>query len=243
MNRTNIPKIIMKMFSNQQHADKFCRGQLHAKPLSFFQQPGGKTGQADPDEGSSWSSEHDVLTLWCDPSDKGIFGRDDLLEPIRFQMLNHVNVVCFHEWTPPVELSNKLLSNVDGEAFPFQMPQRLNSEFGDHLVAIRHRQEFLDRLKGALHRRYITGDVMRYKCDRIQYRDHQPEFWSVLDSLDAAFFKGTRFQYQSEYRVVFERRNVPRDGEAHTLEIGDISDITLSMKTFDTHYIQAARKE
>ena len=68
-------------------------------------------------------------------------------------------------------------------------------------------------------------------------------FLSAPYSLEAAFYKGTRFQYQSEYRVAFERRNAPRGGNPDTLDIGDIRDITMSLKTSDTLYCQAARKE
>ncbi len=243
MNRTNRPKILMKMFSNQRHADQFCRGQLYANPLSYFQRLKGQKGQADPDEGSHWSGEDGVLTLWTDPSNKVSLGRDDLLGPIRFQMINHVNVVCFHVWTPPDELSNKLLSNVDGEALPYRMPQRLQREFGDHLVAIHDCPEFLDRLNSALFRQYISGDFTRARRGKVQYQDHQPVLLSDPHSLTAAFYKGMEFQHQSEYRVAFERRNAPRGGAPCTLDIGDIRDITMSLKTSDTLYCQAARKE
>ena len=245
MNRTNRPEILMKIFKHQQHADAFRRGKLYANPLRYFQQLEGQNGQADPDEGSSWSGEDGVLTLWSssEPSNKVIFGRDDLLKPIGFQMLNHINVVCFHVWTPPDELSNKLLSNIDGEPLPYQMPQRLQREFGDHLVAIHNCPEFLDRLNRALLRQYISGDFTRARQGKVQYQDHQPVFLSDPYSLEAAFYKGTRFQYQSEYRVAFERRDVPRGGHPDTLDIGDKRDITVSLKTSDTLYCQAARKE
>lgn len=242
MKGTRISKIMMKMFQNQQYADEFRRGKLYANPLTYFQQLEAQNGQADPDEGSHWSGEDGVLTLWTDPSDKVTLGRDDLLGPIRFQMLNHINVVCFHVWTPPDELSNKLLSNVGGEAIPYQMPQRLQREFGDHLVAIRDCPEFLDRLNSALLRQYLSGDFTRARRGKVQYQDHQPVFLSDPYSLEAAFYKGTRFQYQSEYRVAFERRDAPRGGTPHTLDIGDIRDITMSLKTSDPLYCQAARE-
>ena len=245
MNETNSPEVIMKMFQNQKHAEAFCQGELYAKPLSYFQKLEGQDGQADPDEGSYWSGQNAVLTLWPDPSDKITIRRDDLMRPIRFQMLNHVNVVCFHIWTPPDELSNKLLLNVGGEAIPYQMPQRLQREFGDHLVVVHDCSEFLDRLNSALHRQYISGNFTRTGQGRVQYQDHQPVFLSLSasHSLDAAFCKGTRFQYQSEYRVAFERRNAPRGGAPHTLDIGDIRNITMSLKTSDPLYCQASRKE
>ena len=249
MNETDSVFLLTKMFQNQQYANDFRNGKLFANSLSYFQNMETQGGQADPDEGATWSGENDILTLSFSPNDSISITRDDLMEPMKFQRINHVNVVCFHAWKLPIIKTSELPSTSDRVTRELQIPKRLQREFGDYAVVICNRNEFFNRIQRELNRQYLNGDVTSFKAGLVQYADYRPLYWDIYGPdvtqnkfLNAAFHKRASYKYQEEYRIAIERRFVVKGGAPCVLNIGDISDITMSFMTSKPLALSASLK-
>lgn len=230
------------MFKEQQYADEFREGKLFANPLSYFQKIEAQEGQFDADEGSTWTGEDDILTLSSKSMGSIDITNDDLAEPMRIQQINHVNVICFHEWKLPITKINELPADLGEQTVNIQIPKRLKNEFGDSAVIVANRNKFYNRLGQELARQRIKGNITAHRKGWVQYADHKPLFWDIQNSLDAAFYKNTRYSYQREYRVAFERRFIIRGGTPYTLNIGDIKDITIAISTSDVLNLRISTK-
>ena len=244
MNESKKMHILMKMFKYKEYADDFRMGKLFANTLDYFQKLEGEEGQGDPYEGAMWSSEHDILTLMTPAGPFKI--TPDLLEHyLSFQRINHVNVVCFCEFRLPVEVVYGILSTPAEFMNEVPIPQKLQYDFGPHMVVIRDRAEFENRVNRELRKQTIMGHVKAFGQRPVQYEDYQPKFWDMVgigaagnNFLKPAFFKRSSFSYQSEYRIAFERDSILPTGGPYTLNIGDIRDITFYAKTSNALVLQ-----
>lgn len=245
MSETSSVHVLVKMFQCQQYADEFREGKLFANTLKYFQGLEALGGQADPYEGSAFSDENSILTLWADSNCHTRITPDILEEPIRFQQINHVNVICFHELRLPFIITDEPPVNPVTITKEIRVPQRLQEEFGPHMVVIPDRAEFNNRLKQELYRQYIKGAITTFKGGKVQYEDYRPKSWEIWNTntpdnrLLAAFYKRSLYEYQSEYRLAFERQSIVRSGSPHILNIGDIKDITFYGNTSAPLVVQA----
>ena len=224
---TNQLEVLVKVFRHKEHADQFRKGILYSNPLSYFQGLEGQHGIADPFEGSMYSSENGVIKI-ASESGKMVDITPFLLGPVRFRRINHVNVICFHLWKTPVLVSSNTELSMDTETAVAQIPERLQEEFGSHLVIIHKMDKFINRVKAALEQLYINKDASNYMGDKVVYEDHKPIASMKSNSLGAAFYKRKKYAYQSEYRIAFELSAIDQEGGVpFKLDIGNIEDITL----------------
>ncbi len=127
-------EIPVKLFQEKQYADEFRKGNLYANPLSYFQKVEQKDGIADPFEGSVYSGKDGIFKIG--PSqDELVDITRHLIDPVRFQGINYINVVCFHLWETPY-LQTYTDTEVPEETTIIKLPKRIQTEFGPHMVAI-----------------------------------------------------------------------------------------------------------
>ena len=229
---------LVKMCSSEEYANDFCQGRLYANPLGYFQRLEEKGNRADRDEGAFWDPL-DSATLTLMPkrpngNDSIILAKKDLVRPIslQFDWTKYLNVFClyaFHDDQLPDP--DELPRHLDVYHHEFRIPESCQEDFGEHAVAVTNVREFKARVDRALDRQYLSGNICQYKMGPVNYQNYQPLLSQVgiVSDLEAAFYKGERFRDQSEYRVVFD---TGRDEEnPFTLNIGNISDITLRKRT------------
>lgn len=226
---------IAKMFAQKEYADDFRRGKLHANTLNYFQRLEEGGGRSDPFEGAVWLPlDNSILTIGS-----YTFPNDQLARPVSFQsnLTGRINVVClyaFHsgEFPDPDDLP----SDMKVYKHEFSVPKDCQNDFGPYAVLITDLGEFMARLDKELQESYIKGRILSYRRGSVNYSDYQPSLWDymgrpepTIGSLEPAFHKLLKFHGQNEYRIAFD---TGKDQKLPcSLNIGDISDITLSLRT------------
>ena len=192
-------------------------GKMYAKKLKYFRRLEEKC------EGSR-GDEHEGVIAWGQPGKvefeiNGFDMSKDLAEPVSLSSyrLDELNVLCLYTGriknakngrrTDPDKIRRQLLIH-----------ERCK-KFGDYVVLLTNGPEFLRRLTIAADNRGIRaahGPVRYYDPDK---------FSGSFPGIRGAFMKQSAFEFQQEYRIVFEPR-ITIPGPL-TLEIGDIRDIAL----------------
>ena len=240
------PNILVKMFKHKEHADLFCKGKLHACTLGYFKALESQ-GQGDPNEGAIYFDENSILTIWPadNPKDYTTITNYDWVVPPTLDTINHVFVVCFHALDIPITTCEVQNAESDSTRKEIHVVKRLQQEFGPHMVVITKRDQFRIRLKKELKAHFLSGNFIRCKCDRVVYDDCKPTISQFYDEkpggrrLLPAFYKHTKFAYQKEYRIVFERSFVTPVHISCTFDIGNLRDITFCTKTAEALVFQA----
>ena len=230
--------VLVKMCSSEEHANDFCQGRLYANPLGYFQRLEEKGNRADRDEGAFWDPlDSATLTLTAtgpNGNDSIVLTKKDLERPIalQFDRTKCLNVFClyaFHDDQLPDP--DELPRHLDVYHHEFRIPESCQEDFWEHAVAVTNPRKFKERVAKALRHQYLSGNIGRCKMGPVNYQNYQPLLSQVgtVSDLEAVFYKGERFRDQSEYRVVFDTGR--EEEKPCTLNIGNISDITLRKRT------------
>lgn len=186
-------------FGKNVHIEEFCTlGRLYMKSLCDFRRIEADAVRSDRKEGTHWTFPSDQVKLQMEIN--GVF--QDIPEisgPIRYSRDRDqsINVFCMY-------------------ALRRKDPQTLidpkNFGFGDTYILLKDGDEFLRRVRNSPvpQGQQLSWQLVEYVAPAT-YSGHM-----------GAFRKFNSFEYQSEFRVAM----VPGRGEAFSLDIGDLSDIT-----------------
>ncbi len=193
-------------FGKESDIEKFCRlGQLFMQPLREYRNREDDELRSDKDEGASWTIQPDLAKLQMEVD--GVFRAiPGIVGPIRYSrdQDQDVNVFCMY-------------------ALCRKTPQTLvdpkNFSFGDTYVSLKDGDEFLRRVRQAV---IPTGQQLHWQL--VEYLER-----NTYSGPMGIFSKFNNFQYQSEFQIVL----TPGMGEKYFLNIGDLSDITMTGKLLE----------
>ena len=205
----NVIIALMKIVKCERFAQDLLNGKLYCHSIQWFRK------HHDEFEGNSY--------IFVERITYG--GRTIPKEHIKGPVIFHNNnaklhAYCMFRWSAPI---------VDSE-IEINMPEqigdleKLASRFGQHTVIV-NATKFLERVDETANQKNITGSR-----GIIHYAD--PENLKPESPRTMGFNKRERFSSEKEYRFLFERQ-LPNcaEGSAFCLDIGDIRDIAVCMKT------------
>ena len=202
----------LKVFEELNHAEKFLRGELHAKPLSYFAElEDGEALRGDPHEGASYIfSQEEIKAKFNDitinPSPI------EISASFHMDKLKSLNVFCIYAGYVADPQS------IEDVREQLQIPEECFG-LGKHAVIIMDVKEFVDRVK-----RCAKEQNFKSEGRLVGYYDSNTTYgW--FDDRDVPFKKRNEFSYQKEFRVVFHKSN--DDEEPLDLNIGDLNDIAV----------------
>ncbi|MYE68377.1 MAG: hypothetical protein F4236_09740 [Acidimicrobiia bacterium] len=246
---------LIKFLTSDEHAESLVRGMLHAKRLAHHKrrEAAEADGRLDPLEGAEADGRldrHEGTSSWMQPGSvelqvNGWNLTPDLAGPVQIQPrdLDRLNVFCVHaghiDTTPP----KGTVASVDDGRRRLLVPERC-LELGEHAVVVKDVPEFMRRFGAAIER-----EGYRAWTHLVRYYDPST-FHGHFDGIDAVFRKQIKYGYQREYRFAIDTRRTddptpdpddeasdPKDG-ALDLDIGDIRDITLRLRSEDLNGAQ-----
>lgn len=213
-------------FGNRKWMDEFQKGKIHFKQLKQFQEFE-KKHIDNAKRGDKYEGAHMVLSPAQNKIVIGDYTLDsnDLVEPIRTYQdsISKHPIFCLYALTD--EIVNSFLNSNR----PFLIDSKVQT-FGDTAVYITDFREFLNRFESALNKQLGIG----YSRGLVEYVDV-----NEVNGEWGAFRKPREYDYQSEYRLLLDS---PINDPSIDLDIGDISDITISMPIESIHTIEIKTK-
>ena len=230
--RSNVQGLL-KIYSKQEHAEKFLQGEMFAQRLSWFRDYKDEHGRSDEYEGAAVMRK-DVFTFQFEPqgslsgedTSRQVITGDDLAGPMIFRsrVVENMNLFCMYAFhSGGFEESE----GSDISAYKEHLRQHEDClKLGDYTVAIQDAPEFRTRVQEAVAKRGF-----QMGCQLVEYYD--PDIGTSVDpfSREVVFLKQKRYIYQREYRFAIDTGTLGTD--AKTLDIGPIHDIAFLMKTAD----------
>lgn len=214
---------LIKFFNKPAHADAFVHGHVYANRLFKFK-------KAEHADASGRMDRHEGTVAWLQPGKtrltiNGMDVSEDLDGPVQVQKnwLNHLNVFCIHaSHTGDLDLAS--LSNDDIEAFrqELMIPNGCLS-LGKYAVVVKDVHEFINRMRSC-----ARANGYRIAHELVKYYDPET-FHRNFRDIESVFWKQDQFSFQREFRFVIDDGSFGKD--ALLLDIGDISDITLQLKS------------
>ena len=225
---------LVKVFSEQDHADKFLRGELYARRLSWFKKSECDDGRGDEYEATIIARRHNlIITLKAKNVVTGeveefTIPMEDLAAPpiLQLQHFDHINVFCMYA-AHSEGFKQILEDNLEEYRRQLELPEDC-LKLGRCAVVITDTPEFLNRMKMAAHRQ-------GYKIYRGLVRYYDPEVGTPLPPLNMGiiFTKREKYAHQKEYRFAIDTGT--SGCEPITLNIGEIDDIAIRLDTADVN--------
>ena len=219
-----------KVFTEAEYADRFIRGEMYCRQLSWFKKLEDQDGRGDTDEGAIVPQlEGLVMTLEAvDPDTGEVVGRhtiQDFAAPpvLTPEWFDHINVFCMfaaHSSEFEHESFEVYLDHVKEH---LKMPEKY-VRLGEHAVVITDATEFLRRVEKAAHR---SGYGILWGL--VKYYDSQVGTPPMRSDIETIFSKRNKYAYQREFRFAIDTGKT--EGRTITLDIGDIGDIALRTNT------------
>ena len=223
---------LVKVFSEQAHADQFLQGKLYARRLSWF-----KKLESDYERGDDYEAasvlRSDGIKLTLNSTDMATGETENVTitgsefhSPLVFkpEHFDHINIFCMYA-AHSGEFRTISEDNIQDIRKQVELPKEY-VDFGSYAVVIINFTEFLERVRNAAHR---NGYCIR--CSLVSYYD--PGVGTSLALLDekTLFAKRNKYAYQKEFRFAI---NTDTTGsEPITLDIGKIDDIAIRLDTSD----------
>ncbi len=187
-------------FSKSKYIDQFVSGLLFMNPLSHFVKIESNPIRRDEREGHDFWMQPDRVTLSVkiEGAFKAIPG---IIGPIAYSHESDLaaNVFCMYALRATVAK---------------ELVDPRNLAFGDTFAILKDGDEFLRRVRAAVQK---AGHVLQSHL--VEYVDA-----STYHGPMGIFRKSSEFSYQSEFRLAI----LPGTGSPYRLEVGDISDITVT---------------
>lgn len=225
--------MFIKILTDESHASDLLDGRIHAKRIRVFREmeDSENSGRYDPDEGKQLLelSDSGIFSLWPvdDESNKIEITAADLVGPIEFQSeyLDNLNAFCLYT----VHLVGIDMRDISEEN-KARIRDRLTLDdrclvLGDHAVAIRDCASLIERVKQA-----ATSAGYKMWGGLVKY-DGPIALDNSVHNIESVFNKHREFEYQREYRFVFDTGTVVHN--PITLDIGDIRDIAQALRSAD----------
>ena len=226
---------LVKVFTKEDHANKFLRGELYARRLSWLK--GIECDEVDDERRDEYEAavmpqlENLRITLGSKDAvtgevEKFTISKEDLAAPPIFQLehFDHINIFCMYAANSR-EFEQVSEDNLQAFRTQLELPKDC-LKFGRYAVVITNTQEFLRRVKAATHR-------IGYKICRGLVKYYDPEVGTPLGPLDIRiiFTKRKKFSHEREFRFAIDTGTL--GSEPITLNIGGIDDIAIRMYTAD----------
>ena len=219
--------LLVKVFRKKEYAEDFVRGKMFANRLSYFKGIEDDEGRADEDEGAIVvpKSEDLVFALATIEEDgkttENTITGHDLAAPIsvRPKWFEDINLFCMY-----AVHSGSYQGMSDGQIEGFVADDC--TKLGTYAVVVKNVPAFIQRVKDAakVQEYGILGRLVNY---------YDPEVGTppVRTSIDTIFNKRKRYEDQREFRFAIDTRSTGCN--PIVLEVGEIEDIALCMKTTD----------
>ena len=226
---------LVKVFTKEDHANKFLRGELYARRLSWFK--GIECDEVDDERRDEYEAavmlrrDNLIITLEAKGMvtgevEKFTIPMEDLAAPpiLQPEHFDHINVFCMYAANSG-EFEQVSEDNLQAFRTQLELPKDC-LKLGRYAVVITNTQEFLRRVKAAAHR-------MGYKICRGLMKYYDPEVGTPLGPLDIRiiFTKRKKFSHEREFRFAIDTGTL--GSEPITLNIGKIDDIAIRMDTSD----------
>lgn len=224
---------LAKIYSEKEHAEKFLRGEMCARRLSWFRNYKDKDGRFDEYEGTAVLPK-DQFTLnfeFHDPVTGEVtknlrISGSDLAGPVvvRPRALGNINLFCMYAFH-----SGGFQETEENDIAAYKEYLRLHEhclKLGDYTVAITDATEFAKRVDNTIAQRGFEHGRML-----VQYYDPNVGISVDPSSREVVFLKQERYSYQREYRFAFDTGTIGCN--PITLNIGAIHDIAFLMNTED----------
>ena len=224
--------LLVKVFSEREHADSFLQGKLYARRLSWFKELEDDDERKDEYEGAA-VVRRDGVTITMEAVNKVdgtiqevTIGEGNLGGPIQFR-LNHfdaVNIFCMFSFKRE-DFKQISCDNIEGNLKQLELTED-TLKLGGYAVAITSVYEFSKRVKKVACRNEYTlweGPVEYY----------DPDVGVSFPPVDirTVFNKRKKFAHQREYRFAIATGTI--GNEPITLDIGKIDDIAFPLDTTD----------
>lgn len=205
----------MKVVKCQQYAEDILNGKLYCNSIEWFRQ------NHDEFEGDYYTFPESITF------DGITVTKNELVGPTAIyahNMQNHF-AYCMFGWFAPIkdDIVDIRLRDQIGSIGD------LSKKFGPHTVIV-DAKEFIERVENAYRRNEISGymGAIHY-ADATELKPDSPR--------RAGFNKRERFSNEKEYRFRFDNQqpNCGSENQAFCLEIGNIRDISVCMKTEDIY--------
>ena len=215
--------LLVKFFSEVSHAADFVNGRIWVNPLSYFK---ALEASADPDR----ADRHEGTTAWLQPGrDRfvidGMDITDDLAAPVEIQKdwLNYIHIFCLHAvHSGHLDLGKITNDNIDNMRSEFMIPDGC-LDLGEYAVVVKNVPEFIRRMEAAIHAKQFRG-----RRGLVRYYDPE-SFHGEFRDVESLFWKQSKYSYQREFRFAINSGSM--SGCPLKLDIGDIKDITLVLKS------------
>ena len=220
--------MLVKVFSEQDHADRFLRGELYARRLSWFKNLEGDDERRDEHEAAA-VLPRDGTTITMETVVDGKLqevriAKDGLASPIvmKLKYFDHLNLFCMSAF-PSDDFKPVSYASAEGQLQQLKLPESFLN-FGKYAVVIKDIDEFFCRIAKAS--RQSEFQVFRRL---VAYYD--PEIGNPLhpDDFRIVFAKRKEFAHQREYRIAIDTGTT--DHEPITFNIGSIEDIAFCLDT------------
>ena len=223
LQRRKIVIFLVKFFKKPRHADDFVHGRIFSNRLSKFKQ--GKDNDV-----SGRMDRHEGTIAWLQPGKgrvtlNGMDFSEDLAGPIQIQKewLDHLHVYCVHAChSGNLDLSSIPNDNIEALRKELTIDDRC-LPLGKYAVVIKNVPEFINRMRSS-----ARASDYRIAYKLVKYYD-PTTFHGNFRDIESVFWKQKQFSFQREFRFVIDSRtlgNCPL-----CMEIGDISDIALKLKS------------
>ena len=215
----------VKFINEERYANDFIRGKIFANRLSYFK-------KIEEKESANRNDRHEGVVGWFQPGRghlelNGIDFTPDLAGPIEIQRnrLNYLKLFCIYvAHNGDLNSENLSSGNLDLLRKQLEIPEAC-LELGKHAVVVKDVPEFIHRIE-------TIAKSKNYGVYRrlVEYYD-PTTFHGGFPDGGAVFRKRDEYRHQQEFRIVFDPLILGTD--PITLNIGDISDITMRFDSAD----------
>ena len=225
-------QFLVKIFSEQDYADRFLRGELHARRLSWFKKLEGDDGRGDEYEAAIMPRRDNLIikleakNVVTGEVEEITIPTEDLAAPpiLQPEHFDHINVFCMYA-AHSGDFKQVSEDNIQDYRRQLELPENC-LELGEYAVAIIDNPEFLRRVK-------MGADRKGYKICRGLVKYYDPEVGTPMAPLNIGivFTKRKKYAHQREYRFAIDTGT--SGCEPITLNIGAIDDIAIRLDTAD----------
>ena len=221
--------VLVKLFKKYEHAQEFLNGKLHCNRIKYFRD------KYDDMEGVALIPTDKAVIKVSDADGKHLFTMkpEDFAGPIEFDSDRVKNCSAFCMFSISNNDSDSVIQEKNGTITKYTIPPRLTENFGEHAVAVYSPLQFFQRIhKAAKKENYPTltrGFVKYYNTDNLPSEMHLA--MDFKQALKTALYKDEKFRHEREYRFLVETGTI--GDEAIKIDIGDINDIAMYVKSSD----------
>jgi hypothetical protein len=214
----------VKIFDEKKYAMDFIKGKLFSNRLSYFR-------NLEESQGANRGDKNEGVVSLFQPDKVNIVINDrvisDLSGPISIKMNWHdnLNVFCIYA-AHSGSFDSLTEKNFNAFKKQLEIPEDCLN-LGKYAVVVTSVSQFIERVQSAVEK-YDYG----LHGDLVEYYDPN-SFNGTFDQNEAIFKKRNEYKHQKEYRFAFDRGVVGED--PLTLDIGDISDITMLCDVTDVN--------